>query len=179
MAVPARRRAVHPDLWFSYGSAAVLAGVLASAALGLVGLSLVAAVREGARWALLVPHLLCGAVLGLAASPFLRALGWYRRSTALLETVPAQPMYLRMVTNSRGGLFLELHGLVDPGLHATPRLRFQAQVPSWDVARLEGARVEVHADQDPSGPVVVRTPLGNLWAAPLSRRLNYLEGRLR
>jgi hypothetical protein len=51
-------------------------------------------------------------------------------------------------------------------------------VPAWDTGDLDGQIVKVRLDEDAKGPVVVETARGVLWPAPLSRRLNRIEGHL-
>lgn len=87
------------------------------------------------------------------------------------------PMRVRAIRNDRGGLFLELHRLADAPMRDA-ELRIQAYVPAWDLSDLDGQIVKVRIDENPKGPVVVETARGILWPAPLSRRLNRIEGRL-
>ncbi len=176
---PARADRLHPDLRWDYGC--TLTGALVI--FGLPGLTVLVVLALG-------PHKTREDVLNAAAASFGgwilllsawaigRAAFWYRRCSAVFYGCRSTPMRVRAIRNERGGLFLELHGLADVGMRDAA-LRIQAQVPAWDLSDLDGQVVQVRLDDDPKGPVVVETARGILWPAPLSRRLNRVEGRLR
>ena len=176
---PPRAHRLHPDLRWDYGCTMTGAIVI----FGLPGVTVLAVLALG-------PHKtqqdivqaaaasFGGWILLLAAWVIGRSASWYRRCSVVFYGRRATPMRVRAIRNERGGLFLELHRLADAGMRGA-ELRIQAQVPAWDLSDLDGQVVKVRLDEDPKGPVVVETARGILWPAPLSRRLNRIEGRLR
>ena len=183
MTEPAGARRLHPDLSAEFGCS--LYGALV--VFGLPGVGALAS----AAWVAFEPDRR-GPWLGASiASGFMgfvllllwyllgaRAARWYRRCSKVYYGRRASQMRVRAVRNERGGLFLELHALGDPHMRE-PRIRIQAQPPAWNTSELDGQLVDVRQDDDPNGPVVVETQRGILWPAPLSRRQNRVEGRLR
>jgi hypothetical protein len=116
-------------------------------------------------------------ILGGLGALFLRPLPWYRRCAEIHARGRSRPMRLHLVTNARGGLFLDLHPLVD-ALMRDPVIRVQAERRPKGFARLEGETVRVFLDDDPAGPVVVETSVGLLWSPWGGRRTNRPEGQL-
>jgi len=116
-------------------------------------------------------------MLGGLGALLLRPLPWYRRCAEIHARGRSRPMRLHLVRNARGGLFLDLHPLVDV-LMRDPVIRVQAERRPKRVARLEGETVRVFLDDDPAGPVVVETSLGLLWSPWGGRRTNRPEGQL-
>jgi hypothetical protein len=116
-------------------------------------------------------------ILGAVGALVLRPLRWYRRCAEVHGRGRSRPLRLHLVTNSRGGLFLELHPLVDVLLR-DPIIRVQSERRPKGFRRLEGETVRVFLDDDPEGPVVVETSLGLLWSPWAGRRTNRPEGQL-
>jgi hypothetical protein len=176
---PARADRLHPDLRWDYGCTVVGTLVI----FGLPGVAVLVVLALGPHK---TPQDVLGAALAsiggwillLAAWVVGRSAFWYRRCSAVFYGRSATPMRVHAIRNERGGLFLELHGLADAGMREA-ELRIQAQEPAWDLSDLDGQVVKVRLDEDPKGPVVVETARGILWPAPLSRRENRIEGRLR
>jgi hypothetical protein len=176
------RHRLHPDLQVDYGCTVVGTLVL----FGIPGLAMIGwALREilpakdpREAFAAALGPLFFGPVLLATCVLLSRSARWYRRCSAVFHGHSAVPMRVHAVRNERGGLFLELHNMGDPHLREA-QVRIQAQVPTWDVSDLDGQVVNVRMDDDPQGPVVVETARGLLWPAPMSRRQNRIEGRLR
>ncbi len=176
---PARAERLHPELRWDYGCTLIGALVI----FGLPGLTVLVVLALG-------PYKTRQDVINAAAASFGgwilllsawvigRAAFWYRRCSAVFYGRSATPMRVHAIRNDKGGLFLELHRLADVGMREA-ELRIQAHVPAWDLSDLDGQVVKVRLDENPKGPVVVETARGILWPAPLSRRLNRIEGRLR
>ena len=181
MEEPARADRLHPDLRWDYGCTLVgvllvfgVPGLLALGTSGLLALQPRKAIEPLAAAGV---SAFFGVVLLTMVLLLARSAHWYRRCSAVFFGRSSTPMRLHAVRNERGGLFLELHNLADVGLREA-QLRIQAQVPAFDLSDLDGQIVKVRLDEDPKGPVVVETARGILWPAPLSRRLNRIEGHL-
>lgn len=168
-------RGVHPDLRAARELTIVLVSVLLLLpALVLLGMAAKRALAgEPEAFVFVGPALILG---GIGAF-FLRPLRWYRRCAEIHAHGRARPLRLHLVTNARGGLFLELHALVDVLLRE-PLIRVQSERRPRRFATLEGETVRVFLDDDPAGPVVVETSLGLLWSPWGGRRTNRLEGQL-
>jgi hypothetical protein len=167
---------LHPELRLRFGC--TLAGAVLL--LGLPAVVLLAALawlprKTGDDLLAIAAASIPGLILLVSAWVFGLVAFWYRRSSDVLRERRPLPMRVRARRNDRGGLFLELHSLADPGLRE-PEVRIQVEVPPWDTSDLDGQVVEVHIDDDPKGPVVVVAPRGILWPAPLSRRRNRPTG---
>jgi len=173
---------LHPDLRWDYGCTLVgsllVFGVPGLFALGTSGFLALQPRKTIEPLAAAGVSAFFGVVLLTMVLLLARSTRWYRRCSAVFYGRSSMPMRLHAVRNERGGLFLELHNLADVGLREA-QVRIQAQVPAWEAGDLDGQIVKVRLDEDPKGPVVGEPAGGVLWPAPLSRRLNRIEGRLR
>ena len=176
-----RKDRLHPDLQVDYGCTLVgsllIFGLPGLFLIGVPGLVLLDPPKTDEYIPGAATAAFFGGVLLLMCLLLGRSASWYRRCSRVFRDTSATPMRVHVIRNERGGLFLELHDLSDTGLQE-PRVRIQAQVPTWDLSDLDGQVMKVRLDEDPKGPVVVETPRGVLWPAPLSRRMNRVEGRL-
>ena len=166
---------MHADLRAARDVTVILVTLLL---LGPAALLLAAAARralagEAEAYVFVGPALILGGVGALC----LRPLRWYRRCAEIHARGRPRPMRLHCVTNARGGLFLELHPLVDVRMR-DPLIRVQSERRPKRFASLEGETVRVFVDDDPAGPVIVETSLGLLWSPWGGRRTNRLEGQL-